>query len=138
LQPLAAEFGGVFRLAGWTTTTAPAVQAADTLTVTLLWEALGAPATDYTAYVHLLDAAGQRIAGFDQPPAVDRYPTSRWEAGDRVLSTFVLPLPAGQPLPGAATLWVGLYASGSGGSVRLPVTAAGGLVTGDGQVRLPD
>jgi len=131
LTPIAAEFGGVIRLAGW------AAEAADeTLTVTLLWEALGAPATDYTAYVHLLDGAGQQAAGFDQPPAGVRYPTRHWEAGDRVLSVFTLPLPAGWSA-GEVALWVGLYESGSGGSVRLPVTDAGGLASGDGQVQLP-
>ncbi len=134
LQPVDAQFGNVIRLAGWAA--APAVQASEMLTVTLLWEAMGAPATDYTAYVHLLDGAGQQVAGFDQPPAADRYPTRYWEAGDRILSTFVLPLPADQTAADYA-LWVGLYESGSGGSVRLPVTAAGDLVAGDGQVQLP-
>ncbi len=134
LQPLAAEFGNVIRLAGWAAT--PSLQAQNALTVTLLWQALGAPATDYTAYVHLVDAAGRQVAGFDQPPAADRYPTRHWETGDQVMSTFVLPLP--ETWAGAdAALWVGLYESGSGGIVRLPVTDAGGLASGDGQVQVP-
>ena len=89
LQPVDAQFANTIRLAGWAATATPAVQASEMLTVTLLWEAMGAPATDYTAYVHLLDGAGQQVAGFDQPPGAERYPTSRWETGDPVSYTHL-------------------------------------------------
>ena len=52
------------------------------LPVTLLWEAMGPPGGDYTAFVHLLDADGARVAGFDEPPAANRFPT-RCMAGRR-------------------------------------------------------
>ena len=133
LQPAAAVFGGVITLAGHTA--AADLTAAAPLTVTLLWEALAPPATDYTAYVHLLDASGSHVAGFDQAPAGDRFPTRRWRSGDRILSTFALDLPAALA-PGDYALWVGLYETESNGAMRLPVTEAGGLPAGDGQVEI--
>lgn len=124
------EFGGVIRLAQ------AAVNAdAGGWRVRLLWEALGTPATDYTAFVHVMDAAGRQVAGFDQAPARERFPTRLWRAGDPVLSTFEIvqeqPLPAGR-----YELWVGLYESASEGALRLPVTRAGALRSGDGQVQV--
>ena len=124
------EFGGVIRLA-------QAAVSADAggWRVQLLWEALGAPATDYTAFVHVVDAAGRQVAGFDQAPARERFPTRLWRAGDRVLSNFEITLE--QPLPaGRYELWVGLYESASAGALRLPVTTPGALRSGDGQVQL--
>ena len=93
------------------------------------------PATDYTAYVHLLDGDGRQVAGYDQAPAGDRFPTSRWRAGDRVLSSYALALPPDLPA-GEYSLWAGLYETTSAGALRLPVTDAGGLAAGDGQVEI--
>ena len=126
------EFGGVIRLDRVET---EFLQETQFVTTTLLWEATGTPATDYTAFVHVLDAAGQRVAGFDQAPAGARLPTARWRAGDRVLSEFEIALESPLP-PGTYTLWAGLYESASAGALRLPVTAPGALVAGDGQVRV--
>jgi 4-amino-4-deoxy-L-arabinose transferase-like glycosyltransferase len=126
------EFGGVIRLERVET---EFLRETQFLQARLLWEALGTPATDYTAFVHVVDAAGQRVVGFDRAPAGARLPTSMWRAGDRVLSEFEIALE--QPLPaGSYDLWVGLYESASAGALRLPVTAAGTLVAGDGQVRV--
>ncbi|HHW88199.1 MAG TPA: phospholipid carrier-dependent glycosyltransferase [Chloroflexi bacterium] len=124
------EFGGVIRL------TQAAVSAGrQGLQARLLWEALGTPATDYTAFVHIVDAAGRQVAGFDQAPARERFPTRLWRAGDRVLSEFEIALE--QPLPaGTYDFWVGLYESASAGALRLPVTTPGALLSGDGQVRV--
>jgi len=72
LNPAASLFGNVIRLAGagappqvvmataGTTATMDSVAAMQVITTTMLWEAIGTPATDYTAYVHLVDAAGTR------------------------------------------------------------------------------
>jgi hypothetical protein len=115
----------------------PAVQLAgtQTLTVTILWEAIGSPVTDYTLFVHLRPAGGATVAGFDQTPAGNRFPTHRWRAGDHILTTVPVPLPADLPA-GVYEVWAGLYESASQGSLRLPVTGAAGQTTGDGEVRL--
>ena len=133
LQPAGGVFGNVIHLAGVDAPTT--LSALQPITVTVLWEVLGQPATNYTAYVHLLDAAGKQVAGFDRAPAGDRFPTSHWQTGDGIVSDFVLELPVGLT-PGQYTLWAGLYETGSGGSVRLPVTDPAGLPSGDGQVQI--
>ena len=87
------------------------------------------------AYVHLRNAAGERVAGFDRAPAGERFATHFWQPGDQVLSELPIELPP-ELAPGPYELWVGLYEAGSGGAVRLPVTDAGGLGSGDGEVRI--
>ncbi len=135
-QPLAATFGNVIRLAALYAPQEVSVTAGDALTVTLLWEAVGQPAADYTAFVHLLpDGSGEsgvQVAGYDRAPAGDRFPTSRWRTGDHSRSSYPLALPPDLPA-GDYTLWVGLYETG--GDLRLPLTDAGGLAAGDGQVQ---
>ena len=95
---------------------------------------MGIPATDYTVFAHLLDAGGNRVAGFDQAPAADRLPTSQWRPADRILSRFPIDLAGVEP--GEYALWVGVYESGSGGSIRLPVSDAAAFASGDGQILL--
>ena len=130
--PVGSEFGGVIRL-----DSAEIALSEDRrlLHVNLLWEAIGAPAADYTMFVHVVDDAGNRIGGFDRPPAGNRFPTSLWRTHDRVVSQFSVDF--NEPLPpGDYEVWVGLYESDSAGARRLPVTAPGNVHTGDGQVQL--
>ncbi|MFO7635505.1 MAG: glycosyltransferase family 39 protein [Caldilinea sp.] len=126
------EFGAVIRLKSAET---GFLQETRFLSATLLWEAIGTPATEYTAFIHVLDADGNRVGGFDRAPAANRFPTHLWRAGDHVLSRFDIEFP--EPLsPGTYDVWVGLYESASAGSLRLPVTEAGKVISGDGQVRV--
>ena len=133
LAPMATEFGNVIRLAGVRYEDEISITATSALSVTLLWEAIGTPATDYTAYVHLRDANAAFAAGFDQAPAAARFPTHDWRAGDRILGGFSVPLPA-TLAPGDYEIWVGLYETASQGALRLPITAQGERTTGDGEV----
>ncbi len=135
LAPAGSVFGGVIRLAAATVPPEWDGGPAGTLDVDLLWEAVGTPATDYTAFVHVRDAGGEQVAGFDRAPAGDRFATRAWRVGDRIHSRVEIALPDGLP-PGVYDVWVGLYESGSDGALRLPVTDAAGLVAGDGQVRV--
>jgi hypothetical protein len=124
------EFGTVIKLAA---VDFPAqVAAGDTtpLTVTLVWDVLSTPATDYTAFVHLLDEGGERVSGFDQAPAL-RFPTRYWRQGDRIVTQFSLTPPAAA---GEFALWVGLYEADSGGTLLLPITESATQTTGDGRV----
>ena len=136
LQPGGAVFGDVMSLAGYGVDSDVSLSATDALTVTLLWEAEGIPAADYTVFAHLLDPNGNRVAGFDQTPAADRFPTRAWRESDRVLSHFPIALEGVEP--GQYELWIGIYESGSGGTIRLPVSDAGGYDSGDGQILLTD
>jgi hypothetical protein len=107
LQPVGAAFGDAMELAG--VRAPPRVDASTvaSLTVTLGWRALAAPGKEYTAYVHLVDEAGDQVAGFDQAPAAGRFPTQYWQPGDQVVSDFIVTLPAGLA-PGRYGLWAGL------------------------------
>lgn len=85
----------------------------ETMTATLYWEAVQPPAADYTVFVHLFDAAGQFVAGFDSPPMNGRYPTRGWLPGSPVPDPHLLSLPPELP-PGDYQLRAGLYLPESG------------------------
>jgi hypothetical protein len=131
--PIRVQYGRVIRLDNAHFTPAITRSTTPTWTLTLGWQALGTPATDYTAFVHLRGADGRTAAGFDRAPAGERFPTSYWRAEDRIVSTLDVPLPA-TLAPGDYAVWVGLYESASQGTVRLPVTDPAGQTSGDGEV----
>ena len=93
------------------------------LRLQLYWQALEAPAEDYTVFVHALDGAGQLIAQQDNPPVRGTRPTSAWEPGEVVVDPYDLPLPEDVP-PGEVRVIVGLYHWPEG--TRLPVRAGEG------------
>lgn len=131
-EPVGATFGGVIGLDGYTVSSGEPLRAGQPLTITVQWDAVGTPATDYTAFVHLRQE-GTTVAGFDQAPAGQRFPTQYWRAGDRILDQVPLALPA-ELAAGEYEVWVGLYETASQGTLRLPITSPGGLGTGDGEV----
>jgi hypothetical protein len=77
--------------------------------VFLEWEALQPLDEDYTVYLHLYDAHGQRISQGDTM-LVDRSGrlTSQWEPGMANLVLYHLPIPPGTP-PGHYEMEVGVY-----------------------------
>jgi hypothetical protein len=98
--------------------------------VTLYWQASETPAQDYTLFLHLLDPAGNQLAGADGPPLNDDYPTRLWQAGDWIVDSRAVLIPAEVPA-GEYTLAIGFYdpqtgerlplASGDEGVIVLPV-----------------
>ncbi|MHB1415659.1 MAG: hypothetical protein ACYC1C_10425, partial [Chloroflexota bacterium] len=116
-----ATFGGALTLEGY-----DLEQGAGTA-VTLHWLAQEKPGTDYVVSVQVLDSAGRLVAQDDAPPVGGEYPTSYWEAGERVLDRHVL---AG-PLAGN-TLQVVVYGAADG--KRLAVRDAAGREVGDSLV----
>lgn len=95
--------------------------------VALYWRAVQRPSQSYTIFVQLIDAAGMRAAGWDNPPCRSTCPTETWQAGEWIRDEYRLSLGA---LPsGVYTLHVGLYEPESG--TRLPVLAPTGEVVGD-------
>ena len=127
-----AQFGNVIELTAVDLPAQVAVGGTEPITVTLLWDAIGTPATDYTAFVHLVDKGAQRVSGFDQAPAL-RFPTRYWRTGDRIVTQFTLMPPTSA---GDFTFWAGLYEAESGGTLLLPVTESASQVTGDGRVMI--
>ena len=78
------------------------------LPVTFVWDTISAPDTDYSIFIHVFDASGQRVLQFDGPPANGTFPTSLWRAGDRVNDEHVMNLPVAM-LPGAYQVYIGWY-----------------------------
>ncbi len=75
----------------------------------LVWQA--GPAgfdTDYTLFLHLLDAAGHIAQQWDAPPVGGWYPTSYWDGGEVVVDDHELDL-SPELAPGAYRLIAGLY-----------------------------
>jgi hypothetical protein len=99
------------------------VEAGDSFTLTLYWEALAPDGNDYTVFVHLLDGAGQPVAQADSPPLANWYPTSIWAAGEQIRDPHVIRVPV-SIVPGPYVLAVGFYDLDTG--QRLPVHGADG------------
>ncbi len=114
-------------LAGYTATPASAA-----LDVTLIWQALTALPTNYTVFVHLLDASGQIVAQSDALPR-GGYATDRWVAGEVVSDPHRLTLPENLT-PGLYHLAAGMYDPVSG--QRLAAAAKNGQALVDGVVML--
>lgn len=122
VQPLVQEFSGGIRLLGYLRD-----PAAPPLRLTLFWQRRGAIDRNWKVFVQLLSAQQEVIAQDDASPLRGLYPTSRWQPGEIVESTFILRLPAPPP-PGSGpfSLITGFYDEGSG--ARLPLAAGGDAV----------
>jgi hypothetical protein len=54
------------------------------LSLVLYWRCLERVESDYTVFVHLLDAEGNIVAQGDSPPVQGHYPTTIWAVGEIV------------------------------------------------------
>ncbi|GAB4566680.1 MAG: hypothetical protein Kow0047_18250 [Anaerolineae bacterium] len=79
------------------------------LHVNLWWRAQGQPDADYTAFVHLVNDRGERVAQMDRrlADAAGRG-SSAWQPGDQAVTSQVLRIEEDTP-PGTYRLLVGLY-----------------------------
>jgi 4-amino-4-deoxy-L-arabinose transferase-like glycosyltransferase len=90
------------------------------LQVTLYWQALSDMDIAYTVFVHLLDAAGEVVAGQDGQPVSGTRPTTGWVPGEYVADRHDVLIPADLP-PGEYVVEVGMYDAGAARLPRLPV-----------------
>lgn len=129
--PIRAYFGGMLELVG---ANLPAqAKAGEPLNFTLHWQASAPVDFDYSAFAHLLDAGGNKVAQADWQPrdAMGILPTSTWPLHWPVIDAQQLQLPADLPA-GEYTLLVGFYNWQSGDRLPaegLPVDR--GVVVGD-------
>jgi hypothetical protein len=105
--PMDVLFGEQIRLLG--VQSAPSVDADTTLR--LVWQAAPRAWADYTIFLQLWDAAGERVAGVDAPPPV---PMSLWARGEVITMAYGPQEPLALPIPrmlssGRYRLIVGLY-----------------------------
>jgi hypothetical protein len=132
-QPLAVTVGDGIRLAGYDVQPA-ALKPGDILYLQLHWLVDQVPAAEWTIFTHLLartaDGGYVQVAGRDSPPGAGSLPTTRWQAGWRVLDEYQIALPADLPA-GEYTLAAGLYRAEDG--QRLPA-ASTGIILGEVQI----
>jgi hypothetical protein len=113
-QRASADFAGTVKLLGLRQTPHAGV--------ILFWQATAAMDTDYTVFVHLLDAEDKTLANADHLPA---YPTHLWRPGQAVPDPATLKLPPGLP-PGDYRLEVGFYDAADRTMPRLPLADGSG------------
>lgn len=102
----------------------------ETFEVTLYTQATGTADRDYTAFVHVVGPDGRTWAQSDSWPERGGAPTTSWVAGQIVVDTHTLALPADAPA-GTYTVFVGLYDAERG--PRVPLYAANGASIPDGR-----
>ncbi|WP_448545686.1 phospholipid carrier-dependent glycosyltransferase [Roseiflexus sp.] len=101
------------------------VQAGGVLPLALFWRATRPLPQDYTVYVHLVDAAGNKVAQRDVPPLEGRRPTSAWKPGDLVRDDQDLFVPE-TVAPGTYRLLAGMYDA----TTMTPINDAGPIDLG--------
>ena len=100
-------FGDAIRLAGYDV--APdALKPGGAAEITLQWQPITRLDADYTTFVHLINANGDKIAQSDHRPGGAYYPTSLWKPGETLIDKHTLALPADLG-PAPYTIVVGLY-----------------------------
>ncbi len=113
-HPADVRLGQAVRWRGYDLPT-PAARPGDVLPITLYWQADGPVGGDWKTFIHLIDAAGEKVAQADQAPGNGFYPPSAWQPGVLVADQYELTLdPALKP--GAYRLIFGWYRDGE----RLP------------------
>lgn len=75
----------------------------------IYWQALSPMETDYTVFVHVLDASGQIVRQADAQPQASAYPTSLWLTREVVKDEYRFEL-----APGNYLLALGLYEAETG------------------------
>jgi len=91
----------------------------DELRVAIYWSPLARLDRDYTTFVHLLDARGNKVAqGNDHPVGGEFYPTSLWQVGEILRDEFVITL---NLAPGIYQLLGGMYHKLDGEMLGEPV-----------------
>jgi len=78
------------------------------LQAVLYWEPLKPMGADWTTFVQILDAAGNKLGQSDHRPGGDFHPSSLWAPGERLADSHIIDLGA-EPGPGPYRLVAGLY-----------------------------
>lgn len=129
-QPLDVAFGDALHLRGLDVA-ATAVPAGGTLDLTLIWQMAQPSEVLLSAFVHLVDDAGQNVAQGDQWPG--GLPTDARASQEVVIDRYQIVIPPQTP-PGEYRLAVGVYTAVGG--TRLAATSPDLLIE-DNRVFLP-
>ncbi len=123
-NPVNINFGGRMILSGYDLSER-AVQAGETVTLTLRWEALEAMNENYTVSAQLIDRSQRKAAQHDGWPQDGAAPTGTWQRGEAIDDTIPLTIfPDAEP--GPYRLRIAVYVHEEAELRHLPVTPAGG------------
>jgi mannosyltransferase len=115
--PMQVNLGYQVRLLGYSLASAE-IMPGDILQLTLFWQALVPMDERYKVFTHVLDDHGHLVGQRDAEPGGGVKITTIWEAGERIVDKYGLPVLPGTP-PGDYTVEIGMYALSNG--QRLPV-----------------
>lgn len=93
--------------------------------VRLTWRADAPISSDYTVFVHFLDAQNRMLSQVDAQPLGGRYPTHGWSPGEIISDEYAVPLPA-SAWGDLDHLAIGMYTLNDG--ARLPSSAGGDAI----------
>jgi uncharacterized membrane protein len=111
-RPAGQTFGDAIRLVGYDVTP-DALKPGSAAEITLQWQSIARLGTDYTTFIHLVKANGDKIAQSDHQPGGAYYPTSLWKPGETLVDRHTLTLPTDLG-PAPHTIIVGIYDSAAG------------------------
>jgi hypothetical protein len=107
-RPSAVVYGDAIRLAGYAVEPNE-LMAGQTATVTLFWQPITQLAEDWTTFVQIVNANGDKVGQSDHRPGGEYYPSSLWAVGEELRDQHTVTL-APDLGPGPYRLLVGLYA----------------------------
>ncbi|MEW5718972.1 MAG: glycosyltransferase family 39 protein, partial [Chloroflexota bacterium] len=113
----------------------PRVKRGDVLIALLHFHASDNLDRNYTIFVHLVDAQGNIVAGYDNEPRKGAAPTSQWTRYAPVVDPIVMPIPSSASFGDAYRLEIGLYDLST--MRRLVMVDARGQPLGDALVMQP-
>ena len=97
-------FGGMMDLKGWRL-----LVDRRSVRLTVYWQARERPDFDYSAFVHVVDSSGKKVAQRDHAPgACAGYPPTKWQPGDVIADEHSILIPHEAP-EGTYRLKVGVY-----------------------------
>jgi len=132
MRPLNYRLGPAIWLVGYDLLT-PELAPGDRLQLILYWRALASLDRQYTIFVHVLDASGQTVAGWDTMPRQNTFPTTDWPVEELIDDTHFVPLSRELPA-GEYRLALGMYYWWTG--ERLPVSTRDGEQVPDAAIIL--
>lgn len=127
-------FGDAVRLVGVDEAAEIVVRPGQTITMTLVWQALGTPSADLVRFVHMLGADGEPLAQEDSLPCAGACNASSWLAGEYFVEQATLTIPDGLAV-GRYPLAAGWYDATT--FERLPVREAAAPERAEGMAVLP-
>jgi hypothetical protein len=130
IHPLGYRLGPSIWLAGYALESR-VVAPSDPLRMTLYWRTDASLDRDYTVFIHIRDAEGETVVGWDTMPRENTYPTTQWQAGQVVDDGHTVPLDISS---GEYRIALGMYHLASG--QRLRVVDSNGKAVADDTILL--